>query len=172
VKTPADVTGLIHELIVHAYTSRATDLHLGTSSIGPWVRERVDGALADVTVSSKFIRSHREVFSAIKQLASLETGEQGLPQQGRFGFDLDGIRLDVRVSVLPAAEGESLAIRLKEASRILPIDQLGLLAAIERLALQARRAHPRDRARQLGQDDHPVHLPRQIKHRTGEHHYG
>jgi type II secretory ATPase GspE/PulE/Tfp pilus assembly ATPase PilB-like protein len=123
------VTALIHELIVHAYTSRATDLHLGSSSVGPWVRERVDGALADVAASSKFIRAHREVFFAIKQMAKLEAGEQGVPQQGRFGFDLDGIRLDVRVSALPAAEGESLAIRLKEASRILPLDQLGLLDA-------------------------------------------
>ncbi len=127
VKAPNEVTGLIHELIVHAYTTRATDLHLGTSFAGPWVRERIDGALSDVPVSSKFVRGHRQVFSAIKGLAKLEPAEQGLPQQGRFGFDLDGIRLDVRVSVLPTAEGESLAVRLKEASRILPLDQLGLL---------------------------------------------
>ena len=127
VKTPTDATGLVHELIVHAYMSRATDLHLGTSAAGPWVRERVDGALSDIPVSAKFVRLHRAVYSAIKGLAQLDVAEQGLAQQGRFGFDLDGIRLDVRVSVLPTAEGESLAIRLKEASRILPLDQLGLL---------------------------------------------
>lgn len=127
VKAPADVSGLVHELILHAYTVRATDLHIGTSAVGPWTRERVDGALAEVPVSAKFVRLHTHVMSAIKRMANIDLAGQGLPQQGRYGFDLDGIRLDLRVSVLPTAEGESLAIRIKEASRILPLDQLGLL---------------------------------------------
>jgi len=122
----AGVSGLMHELIQRAYDNRATDLHLGISPQGPWIRERIDGILYDVPVSSQFGDLYASVISRIKVMANLDIAEHRLPQDGRIWFESPSTKLDLRVSVLPTVQGESVTIRLLEPSWIFQAEKLGL----------------------------------------------
>lgn len=117
---------LVNDLVQHAYANRATDLHLGVGSQGPWIRERIDGILYEVPVAAQFAELYSSVISRIKVMASLDIAEHRIPQDGRIWFHLGAAKLDLRISVMPSLYGESLAIRLLEPSLTLRMDQLGL----------------------------------------------
>ena len=120
------IVRLVNELVQHAYANRATDLHLGIGSQGPWIRERIDGILYEVPVAAQFAELYTSVISRIKVMASLDIAEHRIPQDGRIWFQLEATKLDLRISVMPSLYGESLAIRLLEPSLTLRMDQLGL----------------------------------------------
>ena len=116
---------LVSDLMQHAYAGRATDLHLGISSHGPWLRERIDGILYEVPATAELRASYHRLVSRIKGMARLDVSASRHPQHGRIWFTTGSATLDLRVSVLPSLHGESLAIRLIEPARVLPLGQLG-----------------------------------------------
>jgi len=120
------IVKLVNELIHHAYTNRATDLHIGIGRQGPWVRERIDGMLYPVPLAPQFNALFPSVISRLKVMANLDIAEHRLPQDGRIWFDVDTTQLDLRLSVMPTPHGESLAIRLLEPSRAMRLDQIGM----------------------------------------------
>ncbi|PIQ83868.1 MAG: type II secretion system protein GspE [Candidatus Omnitrophica bacterium CG11_big_fil_rev_8_21_14_0_20_63_9] len=122
----AGVVQLFDALVRQAHANRATDVHFGIGAQGPWIRQRIDGMLYDVTVSANFQALYNSVVSRIKVMADLDIAEHRLPQDGRIWFEADGLTLDLRVSVLPTLHGESVAIRLLEPSRILHVEHLGM----------------------------------------------
>jgi type II secretory ATPase GspE/PulE/Tfp pilus assembly ATPase PilB-like protein len=117
---------LIQALVRHAHANRASDLHLGIGPKGPWIRERIDGMLADVPVAPHFADAYRVVVSTLKGMAGLDVAEHRLPQQGRVAFEVEGTKLDLRLSIVPTEHAEHVAIRLIEPSRVLPLEQLGM----------------------------------------------
>ena len=137
VEERADVARLVNDLIQQAYAHHATDLHLGISSHGPWIRERIDGMLYDVPVTPEIKASYPLILSHIKMMASLDVVACRRPQSGRIWLEAGSIALDLRISVLPSLHGDSFAIRLLDPSRLLPLGQLGLneeqLRALEAL---------------------------------------
>src|SRR5262249_20822733 len=54
----------------------------------------------------------RAVTSRIKVLAGMDISEHRLPQDGRIAFPFEGLNIDIRVSVLPSINGESIVMRL------------------------------------------------------------
>ena len=122
----AEIIRLVNALVEHAHANRATDLHLGTGPQGPWIRERIDGLLQDVPVTPPYRELYQSVVTRLKVMAQLDIAERRLPQDGRLQLKLESATLDLRLSVLPTLHGESLAIRLLEPSRLLPLEQLGL----------------------------------------------
>jgi type IV pilus assembly protein PilB len=56
------------------------------------------------------------MISRLKILACLDISERRTPQDGRFAVKLSSKKLDVRVSTLPANEGEKIVIRLLDSS--------------------------------------------------------
>jgi len=124
---PPEIIQLVEHLIQDAHANRATDLHIGIGPNGPWLHERVDGVLRDVPVIPLLRSAYVQVVMRVKALARLDTATRGVPQQGQMQFPLATTTLDLRVSVLPTACGEHLAIRLLEPSLLLPLTQLGLM---------------------------------------------
>ncbi len=117
---------LVSELIQHAHAARATDLHLGISAEGPWVRERIDGILYNVQPSPKLASDYASLVSHIKVMANLNVAEHRLPQEGRIWFEVGSTQLDLCLSILPTPSGEHIAIRLIGPSAMLRLEQLGL----------------------------------------------
>jgi len=115
-------------LIHNARKNRATDLHLGISSRGPWIRERVDGVLYDVPVAAQFVQLYPSVISRLKVMARMDIAEHRVPQDGRIDFTAEDEPLDLRISAVPSLHGESLAIRLLEPAATLQLSQLGMQA--------------------------------------------
>lgn len=128
----AFVNGLFGEALEH----NASDVHIEPSEDGFTTRLRVDGVLGHA-------REHpRSLFDSavtrVKILSGMDIAERRLPQDGRQTIRVAGEDVDLRVSSLPATEGESIVVRLLRKKSDLPdMEGLGLrgdtLAAFRRL---------------------------------------
>jgi len=74
------------------------------------VRYRVDGVL--IEGESPPVNLTAAVISRIKIMARLNIAERRLPQDGRIMLRVQGKELDLRVSSVPTAHGESVVMRL------------------------------------------------------------
>ncbi len=121
----ASLTELVTLLIAGAIKSRASDIHIEAEETGIKTRYRIDGVLNDVAEIKK--DAWPKVASRIKQLAKLKINVTDQPQDGRFSIYLAHDRIDVRVSALPTAFGESIVMRLLMSSASqLSFEDLGL----------------------------------------------
>ncbi|AKJ64925.1 GspE/PulE family protein [Kiritimatiella glycovorans] len=122
-----DMPALVREILHDAIRCGATDLHLEPEEDGFRLRYRIDGVLYTVPTPRGLNKHARALMSSVKVMAQLNIAEKRLPQDGRFSFDLDDQNIDVRVSVLPATEGETVNLRiLNRQSRFINLDELGL----------------------------------------------
>jgi type IV pilus assembly protein PilB len=119
----APVIQLVHRLIAEAARRRASDIHLEPLERRFRVRYRIDGALLEVDAPPK--RLQLAVISRIKIMANISIAEKRVPQDGRMQVEAGGRALDLRVSSLPTAHGESIVMRL--------LDQKGLQVGLPQL---------------------------------------
>jgi general secretion pathway protein E len=127
----APVVRLVNLLIENAITSDASDIHIEPFEDNLRVRYRIDGVLFDAETPPKRLRA--AVTSRIKIMAELNIAERRLPQDGRIRMNLQGRRLDLRVSTIPTIHGESVVMRILDRAAILmPFEKLGFDAATER----------------------------------------
>ncbi|MBI4365097.1 MAG: Flp pilus assembly complex ATPase component TadA [Candidatus Latescibacteria bacterium] len=119
------IVRLANWLITKAVEMRASDIHIEPQEKALGVRCRVDGLLQDLERLPKWTQG--ALVSRVKILAALDIAEKRLPQDGSFRVELDGRRVDLRVSTLPTAHGEKVVIRIVDQERsALHLDSLGL----------------------------------------------
>ncbi|MFT4247774.1 MAG: type II secretion system ATPase GspE [Pseudomonas sp.] len=106
----APVIRLVSLVIQHAVELRASDIHVEPFENRLKVRYRVDGVL--VEGESPPAKLTAAVISRIKIMARLNIAERRLPQDGRIQLRVQGKELDLRVSTVPTAHGESVVMRL------------------------------------------------------------
>ena len=106
----APVIRLVNLLIQRAVELRASDIHVEPFESRLKVRYRVDGVLVDG--ESPPVNLTAAVISRIKIMARLNIAERRLPQDGRIMLRVQGKELDLRVSTMPTAHGESVVMRL------------------------------------------------------------
>ncbi|MBN1778668.1 MAG: type II/IV secretion system protein [Candidatus Buchananbacteria bacterium] len=97
-------------ILAAATKSRASDVHLETEANVVKVRFRIDGLLHEVAEIRT--KNWPDILSRIKLIAGLKINVYNRPQDGRFTIFLRNEEIDVRVSSLPTAYGESVVIRL------------------------------------------------------------
>ena len=120
------IVRLANWLISRAVELRASDIHIEPQDKGVGVRVRVDGLLQDLERLPKWTQG--ALISRIKILASLDIAEKRLPQDGRFRVEVEGRRIDLRISTLPCAHGEKVVIRIVDQERsAFRLDTLGLV---------------------------------------------
>ncbi|MEG3184109.1 type II secretion system ATPase GspE [Novilysobacter erysipheiresistens] len=106
----APVIRLVNLVIQRAVELRASDIHIEPFENRLKVRYRVDGVLIDG--ESPPVNLTAAVISRIKIMAKLNIAERRLPQDGRIMLRVQGKELDLRVSTVPTAHGESVVMRL------------------------------------------------------------
>ncbi len=106
----APVIRLVNLVIQRAVELRASDIHIEPFENRLKVRYRVDGVLIDG--ESPPAKLTAAVISRIKIMARLNIAERRLPQDGRIQLRVQGKELDLRVSTVPTAHGESVVMRL------------------------------------------------------------
>ncbi len=104
------LTETLSLILAGAIQSEATDIHIEAESDDVKLRYRIDGVLHTVATLPK--SSWRQLISRIKLLAQLKLNIEDQPQDGRLTLVLDDGNIDVRVSTVPTAFGESVALRL------------------------------------------------------------
>ncbi len=121
----ANLTELVTILIAGALELRASDIHVEAEEASITVRYRVDGSLYVAAQIKQELWP--QVIARLKLLAKLKINVSDTPQDGRFTIHLTSDSVDVRVSTIPTAYGESVVMRLLRSSATgLSFDDLGL----------------------------------------------
>lgn len=122
----APIVKLVNLLILDAFRSRASDIHIEPLEDKFRIRYRIDGVLHDMPGPP--MRLKGPVMSRVKLLAGMNLAEKRLPQDGRIKINLGGKDVDLRVSALPGIYGESIVLRILDKSSILiGLEELGFL---------------------------------------------
>lgn len=106
----APIIRLINSLLTEAIKVGASDIHVETYETRLVVRFRVDGVLREVVSPRRALAPL--LVSRIKVMARLDIAEKRLPQDGRISLRVAGKEVDVRVSTIPASNGERVVMRL------------------------------------------------------------
>lgn len=110
----------------HAVYERASDIHIEPTRYGLKIRFRIDGVLHDVTPPPPQWRNL--IISRLKVLAGLDLGEKRVPQDGRIKLNVPGKKLDLRVSTMPTIYGETIVMRILDASSVMMgLEDVGFL---------------------------------------------
>ncbi len=105
-----NVTDFVAVVLASAVNMNASDVHIEAEKDGIAVRLRLDGILQEAATVERE-RWHR-IVSRIKLLSGLKINITDKPQDGRYTILIDGQEIDVRVSTIPTAFGESVVMRL------------------------------------------------------------
>jgi type IV pilus assembly protein PilB len=125
-KIEENVVKITDLILDYGYTTLASDIHLEPLAKSVIGRYRIDGLLYKILEYPKDL--HIRIASRLKILARLRTDEREAPQDGRFTHIVRGAAIDIRISVMPTAEGENVVMRLlMQRGRRLKLEQLGLL---------------------------------------------
>ena len=103
------VVKLLNSLLVKGYNSNASDIHIEPFEESTYVRIRIDGMMVDYVKISKSL--HTSVIARTKIMSNLNIAEKRIPQDGHFKATIEGIELNVRVSVIPTVYGEKAVLR-------------------------------------------------------------
>ena len=110
------IVRLTNWLLHRAVEDRASDIHIEPQARELIVRFRIDGLLQEVQRLPKWTQS--AIVSRIKVLSNLDIAEKRAPQDGRLMVEIQGRRVDMRVSTLPLTNGEKVVIRVVDQNRI------------------------------------------------------
>ncbi len=108
----ASIVRFVNQIIAEADRQGATDIHIEPQETELRIRYRIDGMLHKVDVPPQLNRLKAAIISRIKVMANLDIAEKRLPMDGRIGIRIGGQDIDIRVSTMPAAYGESISLRL------------------------------------------------------------
>ena len=104
------IINLFNSILIRAYNSNASDIHIEPFENHTSVRMRLDGVISDFMTLQKNI--HNSLIARIKILGDLDIAERRIPQDGHFRISIEGVNLNVRVSIIPTVFGEKAVLRL------------------------------------------------------------
>ncbi len=107
------VTETIELLFAGAIGLFASDIHIEPEENVVRVRYRLDGVLHDIYDIDRYI--YERLISRLKLLAGMTLNKRMMAQDGRFTFIVNR-EIEIRVSVIPGASGESIVMRLLDPS--------------------------------------------------------
>src|SRR5262249_42344044 len=113
-------------LLLAAFRSRATDIHMEPRIEKANVRLRVDGYMLNAVDLSMSI--YKRILGVIKILCQIDTSQKNVVQDGHFSVAVKGKRVDFRISLTPSMQGQKLVIRVLDSSNAPSrLHELGLI---------------------------------------------
>jgi type IV pilus assembly protein PilB len=121
----APVIKLVYSILGQAANDGASDIHFEPGDGEMRVRFRVDGVLSEAARVPK--RMVSGVVSRVKIMSDLDIAEKRVPQDGRVSVNIEGRKVDLRVTTLPTQRGEGCTIRILDKDQALrPLSDLGV----------------------------------------------
>ncbi|MFN3550213.1 MAG: GspE/PulE family protein [Endomicrobiia bacterium] len=120
----APVVKAVNYIIDQALSLKASDILIEPQEKQVRIRYRIDGIFHDQKpLPKKLLPS---VVARIKIIAKMDITERRKPQDGRIRLSHGEKQINLRVSTIPTAYGEKVAIRILDAQAlILPLSELG-----------------------------------------------
>ncbi|MFN3164546.1 MAG: GspE/PulE family protein, partial [Pseudohongiellaceae bacterium] len=123
--TGRPVVRLVTKIIIDAIKKNASDIHIRPREGVTDLLYRIDGVLVLVRSFSNALLA--AVVGRIKIIGRMDIAERRLPQDGRAKVMESGNAVDLRISIIPTVNGESVVIRLLNTmSGLKSISELGL----------------------------------------------
>ena len=110
------VVNLVNKIFRDAVENGISDVHFEPQEDGFYVRYRNDGSLR---IEHKLpSEAARQIINRIKTMSNLDVNNSKTIQDGNCRLDLFGKHIDLRVSVIPAINGENLVVRVLDQNRM------------------------------------------------------
>lgn len=122
------IVRLVQNMIIEGIHKKASDIHIRPSENDVDIIFRIDGTLIPVR---NFKRSMlAAVVSRIKIIGRMDISERRVPQDGRATINIHNNKIDLRISIMPTINGESVVIRI--------LDTMAGLRSVEELGFDER----------------------------------
>ena len=119
-----NTTDFVALIFAAAFKMNASDVHVEAEETKVIVRLRLDGMLHEIgNVPSD---AWKKIIGRIKLLSALKINIDDKPQDGRITLVLEMGKIDVRVSTIPTAYGESVVMRILKPQANVALDSLGI----------------------------------------------
>ncbi len=121
----ANMTEAFAMIVAMSLKVGSSDIHIEAEEKNVVVRYRVDGLLQ---IAARIPATMwPRLIARIKTISGLKINIDTVPQDGRITIQMDNDKMDIRVSTIPTAWGESVVMRLLKSSSVgLGFEQLGL----------------------------------------------
>lgn len=118
------VVNWVNKIFRDAVENRISDVHFEPQEDGFYIRFRSDGSLK---IEHKLpLNSARQIINRIKTMSNLDVNTSKAIQDGNCRLDLFGKVVDLRVSVIPAVNGENLVVRVLDQNKMsLDVSMIG-----------------------------------------------
>ena len=114
----------VNLILYQGVVDHASDIHIEPFENDFKIRYRVDGALYEMKAPD--VKMAPAIISRVKILSNLNIAERRIPQDGRIALTVAGRPVDLRVSCLPTAHGESVVMRiLDQTTTSLDLENVG-----------------------------------------------
>ncbi len=121
----APIVRLLNAILVQAVNNGASDINIRPEKDRVNVFYRIDGKMQFVRTLHKSLLP--ALVSRVKITGRMDIAERRLPQDGHARMKRGGKHVDLRISVMPTVNGESVVIRvLDKEGGFKPLDELGL----------------------------------------------
>lgn len=118
------IVNLVNKIFRDAVEHRISDIHFEPQEDAFYVRYRSDGSLK---IEHKLpMSTARQIINRIKTMSNLDVNTSKSIQDGNCRLDIFGKLVDLRVSVIPAVNGENLVVRVLDQNKMsLDVSMIG-----------------------------------------------
>lgn len=119
------ISRIVEIVVAAAIAVGASDIHVEPEDNNVRLRFRIDGILIEVILFDE--ETYKLLLSRIKLLSGLKLNIKNSAQDGRFSVRIGTREIEIRSSVLPGNNGESIVMRLLDPNSLTtPIHELGV----------------------------------------------
>ncbi len=120
-----DTSSVLEIILAGALALKSSDIHFEPTENDLRLRYRIDGVLIDVAVLP--LKIYSQILSRIKLLSKIMLNIKEKAQDGRFSIDVGGSDIEVRTSIIPGGNGESIVLRLLDPENIaISLEEMGM----------------------------------------------
>jgi type IV pilus assembly protein PilB len=101
---------IIEIIMAGAFATKSSDVHLEPEEGNVRMRYRLDGVLHEILSFDH--ETYESVLSRIKLLSGMKLNIKEEAQDGRFSIKINEDHIEIRVSIIPGNNGESIVMRL------------------------------------------------------------
>ena len=132
---PGFAPKILEELFEEASIDKVSDIHFEPREDSAIIRFRVDGVLQTLGDIPKAL--YENILNRIKVQSRLRIDKHREPQDGAMRMTIQGKEVDLRISIVPIADGEKTVVRILSAYiSELSLTNLGLSASSQKLLYQ------------------------------------
>lgn len=119
------ISRILEIILAGAISLKASDIHLEPEEAAVRLRYRLDGVLTDILHLDH--ETYNLLVSRLKLISELKLNIKDKAQDGRFSIKLKELEIEIRTSMLPGPNGESVVLRVLNPSAIsVELDKLGI----------------------------------------------